>query len=188
MDEQNWENTPYVALDSETTGFSRSDRIVEVGLVLARGGEVEFRFHSYVDPGIPIPEESTAVHGITDATVRGAPKMSDITGEIFSVLDHGPWVSHNLRFDARMLKQSLSPDEYQFWPRNVPTFCSLDAAKARWGKNNRLSAVATKLGVSYEVSGLHGALADAELLARIVPYLFSGPIASGMTKISEAWL
>jgi DNA polymerase-3 subunit epsilon len=186
--EATWEDTPYVSMDFETTGFSRSARIVEVGLVLAKAGEVLHTFQSYINPGIPIPEEATQVHGITDDMVSGAPALSDILSELFTVLDSGPWVSHNLPFDARLLRQSLNPGELVYWSRGVPVFCSLEAAKKRWPKDNRLSAIASKLGIEYEDAELHGALNDAKLLARVVPHLFSGPITDGFSKTSEMML
>src|SRR5687767_1811426 len=62
---------PLVFLDLETTGLSTShDRIVELAIIkVAPGGDVLERVRRF-NPGMPIPAEATAVHGITDDDVR----------------------------------------------------------------------------------------------------------------------
>ena len=67
-------DTTFVVLDLETTGLSSDrDRITEVGAVRARGGEVLAELRTFVRPGVPIPAAVTAITGITDADVAGAP-------------------------------------------------------------------------------------------------------------------
>ena len=68
-----------VVLDTETTGMdSTKDKVIELALVKfeysrASGeiGRVLGVYDGLEDPGMPIPPESTAVHGITDAMVAG---------------------------------------------------------------------------------------------------------------------
>ena len=64
------DGAPLVVFDLETTGPDRlTDRIVEVAAVkVAPDGEVSV-FETRVNPGVKIPSEATAVHGITDADV-----------------------------------------------------------------------------------------------------------------------
>ena len=67
-----------VALDTETTGLdATSARIVQIGAVSLRAGRLigGETFESLVDPRVPIPAETTAIHHITDAMVAGAPSV-----------------------------------------------------------------------------------------------------------------
>ena len=65
---------PIAFIDVETTGVKpNSDRIVEL-YILKNGpsGEREYKSHR-INPGIPIPPEATAVHGITDDDIANEP-------------------------------------------------------------------------------------------------------------------
>lgn len=61
---------PLVFFDLETTGLNlATDRIVELALIrISPGGDVLEKVRRF-NPGIPIPAEATAVHGITDEDV-----------------------------------------------------------------------------------------------------------------------
>src|SRR5690606_38877192 len=74
-----WRDVPTVWIDTETTGTRPSvDRVVQIGVCRIERGEVTGFFSSLVDPGIPIPAEASAVHGITDDDVRGAPRLAEV--------------------------------------------------------------------------------------------------------------
>jgi DNA polymerase III subunit epsilon len=74
---------PLAFLDLETTGVSiETDRIVEFAVLkLMPGGDV-MRLSSLVNPGIPVPEGATAVHGISDADVRNASTFAALAPEL----------------------------------------------------------------------------------------------------------
>ena len=58
---------PIVFFDLETTGVNISkDRIIEISLLkVAPNGKEESKTRR-INPGIPIPPEATAIHGISD--------------------------------------------------------------------------------------------------------------------------
>ena len=70
---------PLVFFDLETTGINISqDRIVEISfLKVFPNGDEEVK-SKRVNPGIPIPPESTAIHGITDEDVKDCPTFKQI--------------------------------------------------------------------------------------------------------------
>ena len=93
-----------VAIDTETTGRDPSvDRIIEVGAVVWDGTNVAERFSWLVNPGCPIPKETTDVHGITDADVAGKPAFSEILPELLAVLAGRVPLAYNAEFDKRFL-------------------------------------------------------------------------------------
>ena len=69
---------PLVFFDIESTGISTSkDRILEIYLIKLKPDGSEDHLHEYYNPGIPIPAEATAIHGITDEFVKDKPAFSD---------------------------------------------------------------------------------------------------------------
>lgn len=79
---------PLVAIDTETTGVDvEKDRIIELGFAMVRepGGKMHAR-KLRLNPGVPIPPEATAVHGISDADVAGCPSFADVAEMVFATL------------------------------------------------------------------------------------------------------
>ena len=100
-------------VDTETTGTDAStDKIIELAVIVfeycADTGEVGRVVETYdglEDPGFPIPPESTAIHGITDAMVAGH-KIDD--GRVQALLKQaGLVIAHNARFDRGFLESRL---------------------------------------------------------------------------------
>jgi DNA polymerase-3 subunit epsilon len=70
---------PLVVFDLEATGLNkRADRIVSIALVRYEPGGGAQQVNYLLNPGIPIPEETTAIHGITDADVKDAPTFAEM--------------------------------------------------------------------------------------------------------------
>jgi DNA polymerase-3 subunit epsilon len=100
-------------VDTETTGTDpSSDRVIELAVVVfeycrATGavGRVLGRYDGLEDPGVPIPPESTAIHGITDAMVAGQ-RFDE--AEIARLLDGvAVVIAHNAGFDRKFLEPRL---------------------------------------------------------------------------------
>ena len=79
---------PLAVIDLETTGTdTKLDRIVEVSVLkLSPGGETDHRTRR-VNPGVPIPPEATAVHGITDDDVADCPTFRAVAPGLAKYLD-----------------------------------------------------------------------------------------------------
>ncbi len=84
-----WSYRTVTVVDTETTGVDPDSKIVEVGILKMRFGKIIDRWSSLVNPGIPIPVEATAVHGITDADVANAPTMEQLLPEINQRINDG---------------------------------------------------------------------------------------------------
>jgi DNA polymerase III epsilon subunit-like protein len=100
------DDVPIVAFDTETTGLRVSDRLVELAAVRFRGEEVEGEWSALVDPGVPIPAEATAVHGIRDEDVRRpAPPRR---WRLSCFIEGARW-AHNAPFDVRVRSSRCAP-------------------------------------------------------------------------------
>jgi len=184
-----WSDIPYIVIDTETTGLSAKDRVCEITAALCISGEIKKAVTSLVNPGISIPSGATAIHGITDADVRDAPKLEDVADEIIVLLSRdAPWVAHNMAFDIRMLRYDIDQSRI---PRGIPTLCTLEYARRSHPElsrrvRHRLIDVAQYFELPF--SGLHRSYQDVELLARIVPRLVGDlTVGETMTKWSHEW-
>jgi DNA polymerase-3 subunit epsilon len=92
-----------VYLDTETTGFGPRAEIVDIGVVDSCG---EVIFESLVRPERPIPREVVAIHGITDADVRHAPRWDELYDQLLPVLKDRRILVYNVTFDRQMVKQA----------------------------------------------------------------------------------
>lgn len=92
-----------VYLDTETTGFGPRAEIVDIGVIDAAGQVI---FESLVRPERPIPREVIAIHGITDADVRDAPRWDELYEQLGPVLKDRRILVYNVTFDRQMVNQS----------------------------------------------------------------------------------
>lgn len=140
---------PLVFFDLETTGVNiGTDRIVEISYYkVFPNGNAEGKTLR-VNPGMPIPAEATAVHGITDEDVRDCPRFEQIAPEIAAVIADSDLAGYNSNyFDVPLLaeellrakvnvdlKQKKLVDAFQIFKKNEPR--NLTAAyKFYCGKN-----------------------------------------------------
>lgn len=161
----------FAALDFETTGLDpRTDRVIEAGIVrFTLEGELEC-WERYINPGIPIPPDSTRISGIDDAHVAGAPDFFSAAPELLELLEGAVLVAHNLNFDYSFLRSELarmgSTGEFAF---GVDTLAL--ARKTLPGrKSYSLQNLAGDLGFSR--GRAHRALDDARLCRDL--FLFCG--------------
>lgn len=172
------------AWDTETTSVDPTEaRIVTAAIVARGGGRPGATLSWLINPGIPIPPETTAVHGIDDARAQaeGAdPKtaLEEIAGRLAAVLRWGmPVVAYNTAYDWSVL-------HYELIRHGLPTMADrigapytlvdplvLDKQTDRYRKGSRkLKAVAGHYGV--ELTDWHTAEADAVAALGIADALY----------------
>ncbi len=98
------EEATYVVVDLETTGLrpGRSG-ICEIGAVRVRELEVEEEFQMLVDPGLPIAPGASALTGLQNRHLRGAPGPADAVRRFLDFAGDAVLVAHNARFDLAFL-------------------------------------------------------------------------------------
>ena len=78
---------PLAIFDIESTGISpRADRIIELAVIRIEPDGTETEKYWLVNPTIPIPVESTAVHGITDEVVKDCPTFAQVAPQVDAFL------------------------------------------------------------------------------------------------------
>ena len=165
-----WHDLPIALVDVETTGRDASvDRVVEIGIAVAKHGMVTARYNWLLHPGIPIPAEVSAVHGIKDDDVKDSPRFEAIAHEVAAALAGCVPAAYNAAFDraflanefgragivggtalAPALRREVEWIDPLVWAREI------QAAE----KSRALGEVAARLGVKLE--NAHRASDDAE--------------------------
>lgn len=156
----------FCAFDVETTGISSFSRLVEVGAVRFRiGGEAE-EYSTLVDPGQPIPAEATAVHGIDDKAVRGAPGTREALQELFTFSRGCLLVAHNAAFDVTIVSIEAARVGLRLPPGRVLDSMGLARSYMPGMRYYNLENLALHLGL--DTFSLHRALPDARVTKAIV--------------------
>ena len=102
------EDAVFTFIDVETTGLSpRRARVCEVAAISFRGAERLGTLAELVNPGCPIPAETTRVHGITDAMVHDSPAFAGIAPKLVDMLKNSVLVAHNAEFDMKFVNAEL---------------------------------------------------------------------------------
>jgi DNA polymerase-3 subunit epsilon len=170
-----WYEGPLAAFDTETTGVDvEADRIVSAAVVVQDAPGSRPRMRSWlVNPGVPVPEEATAVHGLTDEYLQlngrwPAPVMDEIVRVLAEQSAAGrPLVVMNAPFDLTLLDRELRrhrASSLDHWFETVPLRVLdprvLDKHLDRYRKGRRtLTDLCSHYGV--ELDGAHDASADA---------------------------
>jgi DNA polymerase-3 subunit epsilon len=163
-----WVELPIVLIDTETTGKDASvDRVVEVGIAFARGGQIVDRRNWLVNPGMPIPKEASDVHKITDDDVKDAPRFEAIASQVAESLAGAVPAAYNAAFDRAFLSNEFARAGLSM-RKDVEWLDPLVwARELQQGERSRaLSEVAARLGVSLE--NAHRAADDAEAALRVL--------------------
>ena len=102
-------NRPIVFFDIEATGVNvMRDRIVEICVIkIGPDGERTVKTR-LINPGIPIPEEAIAIHGITNEDVKNEPSFMQVSKSFFQFLEDCDLAGYNLiKFDIPMLTEEF---------------------------------------------------------------------------------
>src|SRR5690625_6148334 len=107
---------PLCFFDLETTGIQvASDRIVEISIlkVFPNGNKESLTLR--VNPEMPIPPESTAIHGISDEMIANEPTCKELSPRIYEMIKNYDLAGFNSnRFDIPLLAEELLRADIDF--------------------------------------------------------------------------
>lgn len=179
-----------ICFDIETTGleYTRGDRCIEIGAVEMIDGQItDNNFHEYINPdGKIIPPDSYMVHKISNAFLEDKPKMAVVAPKFLEFIGDSPIVAHNgADFDFPFINYELSKLGLKPIPREQQLDSIVIARNRVFGpKSYSLDALAKWYGISLasRAEG-HGALIDAELLAKVYKELENTAPAPDVNEI-----
>lgn len=183
---------PLIVLDTETTGTDTAkDRIVEIGFQVWTAEGMTKEWRSLVNPGIPIPEAATKVHGITDEHVvlgcrlcgrtamthhdsggacpefKPVPRFKDLAANLAKGFADCDWAGQNVRYDLRMTAAEMQRAGVEW-----------SYVGARIIDSSRLEALAVPRSLSHlhekyvgmKHDGAHGALSDVRASTTVIAH------------------
>jgi DNA polymerase III subunit epsilon len=156
-----WSTVPSSFLDTETTGVRIGfDKAVSVAAVRFENQVPVAKFSSLVNPGMPIPAESTAIHGITDDQVKDAPTIEQVFQNpvLIEILEGAQPGAFNGLFDRYFVPPFFEPWDWP-WLDALPFVRKFDRYVRGKGRH-KLTSVCERQGIKLE--NAHTAEADSE--------------------------
>ncbi len=173
----------YVAFDLETTGLSsRNDRIIEIGAVRMRQGKELDRFQTFVDPQRPLDKKITELTGITDAMLRGAPKIEQVLPQFLDFVGDRVIVAHNADFDTGFVRAACIQQGREYSLTAVDTLVLARNLMPQLSKH-KLDVVANAL--SLPEFNHHRAADDAAICGMIMGRFLSMLQEQGIQRLQE---
>ncbi len=156
----------FVVFDIETTGLQCTrDKIIEIGAVKIKNGNIIDRFSTFVNPKIKLSEETTKLTSITDNDVASAPEIEEILPEFLKFCKDSVLVAHNATFDVGFIRVNAAQIGLPFEFTYLDTL-NLCRALFNERKTHGLGVMVKHLGI--ELLNHHRAVDDAEATAEIM--------------------
>jgi DNA polymerase III subunit epsilon len=177
----------YTVFDTETTGLdpSAGDEIVSISAVRIVNGRLlrHESFDELVDPRRSLPAESTRIHGITPAMLKGHPAIDQVLPRFARFAEDTVLVGHNVAFDMRFLQLKERETGQRFLQPVLDTLL-LSAVAHPNLREHELEANAARLGIP--VVGRHTSLGDAILTGEIFIKLLPLLATQGIITLKDA--
>lgn len=155
----------YAVLDFETTGFSRHDRVIEIGVVLLDANcRVERTWQTLVQPNRGF--DNSDIHGITPTNLVGAPTFGHVARRFADVLNGRIVVAHNASFEYKFLTNEFGRLGVELADGKWLLDTMVLARQFMPGQPVSLKNVLSIMGI--ENRAAHTALADAEATVAVL--------------------
>lgn len=176
-----------LVLDTETTGLNvRSDRIVAAAGFRLLGSLLDYKplFDRLIDPGRPIPANSTAFHGIVDGMVAGQGGFAVHWPVLHEHLQVGLVIGHQVFFDLAILGREVRRLGAQFSPPVALDTSLLYAALHPGQRHRDLTPCCATFGI--KIADRHTARGDAEATGKLFLAMLPLLKAHGIHTLGEA--
>jgi len=136
-----------IAIDLETTGLSPLvDRIIEVGAmkITPEGTTI---YQTLINPEIPIPPHTIAIHNITDEMVKDSPLLNDILAHLKEFIGDLPIIAHNAKFDLGFIVMGMQKANHDLAANEIYCSCKLARHTHTEVTNHKLSTLVKELNI-----------------------------------------
>lgn len=163
----------YLVIDTETTGLSASDRIIELAAVKVVHGEIVDQRSQLIQPEVPLPPFITGLTGITPDMLRGKKTIREVLPRFLDFAGDLPIIGHNISFDLGMIHQEAK--RVGIPVRLTPGADTLMMSRQRLPhvRSHSLTNLVDELHISYRNN--HRALADVYATQQLYELLLAMP-------------
>ena len=116
----------YLTAATETTGMSKKDEIVEMGIIDLKGNIL---YESTFRPQTKMNPFATKVNHITDESLMDSPLFADEWEKILSIINGNVILGHNVSFDVRLMKQTA--ERYSLTGAHFKVIDTIDMMKKK---------------------------------------------------------
>lgn len=158
---------PLVILDLETTGtWIEKDKIIEIGMVKYLPNGSSETYVKRVNPGMPIPESVSKIHGIGDEDIKNAPPFNEIAREVIDFIGSCDIGGFNVeRFDVPIIEREMIEAGLKFERGDRVIY---DAQKIYNIHEKRTLTAAYKFYCDKTLDNAHSALDDVKATLEIL--------------------
>jgi DNA polymerase-3 subunit epsilon len=158
---------PICFIDLETTGINlSSDRIIDIAIIKLNPDQTRITKRKLINPQMPIPAASSAIHGITDDMVKDAPSFKSVANEIKQFIEQCDLGGYNSnRFDIPILMEEFlrAGIEVDLSQRKM-----VDVQHIFYTMEPRTLSAAYKYYCQKELVNAHSAEADVEATIEVM--------------------
>lgn len=150
----------FICLDCETTGLDPAkDRIIEVAAIKFTIDDMLAEYETLIDPEIPIPAQSVAIHHITEEMVKGKPPIQNILTPLFEFIGPYPLIGHGIQFDIDILYNQALQHKVSTGIKKNAFYDTLRLARL-YGDSPSNSLETLRRHFNIEDEGAHRAMSD----------------------------
>ena len=112
----------FICIDLETTGLNpKRDRIIEIGAVKVRNGQIVETFQQLIDPKQQLEERVEILTGITSKELEGNPTIQEILPKLQEFLGEDVLLGHRVLVDYSFLKRAFTNEKIPFERKGIDT-------------------------------------------------------------------
>ncbi len=165
-----WLEEKPLYLDTETTGFSVHDVVINLALINSNSQAL---IDTLIRPTVPISDKAAAIHGLTDANVAHMPSFAEMLPKLTKLVKRRLILIYNSTFDLRLLEQSAEAHRARL--PSIRAACVMRLYSQFHGEKATLTKASQQLSLELPAD-LHRAAADARLCREIVMAMAATPL------------
>lgn len=158
---------PIAFFDLETTGINvAKDRIVEISILKINPNQSEETLTMKINPTVPIPKETSEIHGIYEADIKDSPTFAQAAKQILKFIEGCDLAGFNSnKFDIPLLAEEFLRVDVDFNAKNRKF---IDVQVIFHKKEQRTLSAAYKFYCKAELTDAHTAEADTKATYEIL--------------------
>ena len=148
----------FICIDLETTGLNpKRDRIIEIGAVKVRNGQISATFQQLIDPKQQLEERVEILTGISSKELEGQPTIQEVLLALKEFLEEDVLLGHRVLFDYSFLKRVFTNEKISFERKGIDTL-KLARQFVTDSESKKLESLCQHYGIKHQA---HRALGDA---------------------------
>ena len=176
-----------IILDTETTGLNvQKDRLIEIGAIRMKSGALDEGdiFQTLIKSEIPIPAQSSKIHGLLDKDLKDAPEFETALGSFAAWAQDALWIGFSIDFDFAVFEAEHKRKNIPFGAPRILDVQELVEFLRPNLPDYALETIAGWLGVSAD--NRHRALADAKMTGEVFQKLIPLLEEKGIRSLAQA--